>query len=191
MIKIIVMALVASLQFSAFSAEFAIETDQSKVHWKGTKVGGAHDGTVGVRSGKMTTKDGKLQSVEIVVDMTQMTNNDLSGEWRQQLLDHLKNDDFFSVDKYPTSTLKSTKVEDLGRDRYRVTADLTIKDKTETVVFEATVKEKGNTLSGKTDFTFDRTKFGIRYNSGNFFQNLGDRLIHDDVQLTVELVGKK
>ena len=40
--------------------------------------------------------------------------------------------------------------------------------------------------------TLDRTKYGINYNSGNFFEDLGDKLIHDDfdLRMLLFLVGK-
>ena len=38
-----------------------------------------------------------------------------------------------------------------------------------------------------SNLTFDRTKYDVRYRSGNFFQNLGDKLIYDDIELEVSL----
>ncbi len=51
---------------------------------------------------------------------------------------HLKSPDFFDVAKFPAVTFKSTKIEKAG-DKYKVTGDLTIKDKTKSVVLEATI----------------------------------------------------
>ncbi len=66
---------------------------------------------------------------------------------------------------------------------YTVTADLTIKDKTNPVTFDITVK--GNTAT--TSFKVDRTKFGIEYNSGSIFSSIGDKAINDEFDLTVNL----
>lgn len=190
-IKALLISLGLVFSANGMAAQYTIDGAQSKVHWKGTKVGGAHDGTVAVQSGKLTYEEGTLKSFEVTVDMNKMTNADLSGEWRDKLLAHLKNDDFFAVDKYPTSKIKSTKVDSLGNNRYKVTADLTIKDKTQPVVFEATVAPEGNDVKGSTKFKFDRAKYDIRYNSGSFFKDLGDKLIHDEVELTVDVVAKQ
>jgi polyisoprenoid-binding protein YceI len=191
MLRTLLFTLALTLGFTAHGETLKVNSEQSKVHWKGTKIGGAHDGTVGVQSGSLTFKDGALTAVEVLVDMTAMTNNDLSGEWAEKLIGHLKNDDFFSVDKYPTSRIKSKSVEKISDNRYKVVADLTIKDKTQAVTFEAELNRTGKEVKGKTQFTFNRADFDIRYNSGRFFQNLGDKLIHDDVTLTVELSAKK
>jgi polyisoprenoid-binding protein YceI len=115
--------------------------------------------------------------------MTSITTTDIKGEYAAKLDGHLKADDFFGTDKYPTSKLVFKKIANKGNDVYTVTADLTIKDVTAPVKFDITVK--GNTAT--TSFKVDRTKFGIKYGSGSFFDNLGDKTINDDFELTVSL----
>ena len=109
---------------------------------------------------------------------------DLSGEWKQ-LDGHLKNDDFFSVDKHPTSTLVIKKVVKKGA-AHKITADLTIKNKTHQVEFGD--KERRSKLVGKINF--DRTKFDIRYGSPSFFNDLGDKAIANIVKLDFSLALK-
>jgi len=184
------LAIFSSLFFcaTALAQHFSIDTKEGQVYWKGTKVGGMHDGHVPFKSGHLIFEKGELKQGEFTVDLAAMTNKDLSGDMMNR---HLKSDDFFSTDKYPTSKLVFTNVKKLKDNKYEITGDLTIKDQTHPVTFEADVSQKENQVTGKTQFTFDRTKYGIRYNSGNFFQNLGDKLIHDDVTLSVDLVANK
>jgi polyisoprenoid-binding protein YceI len=160
-----------------------INTSKSSIHWIGKKVTGQHDGTINFTSGKLTFKNGDIVGGEFIVDMTSINATDLEGEYQQKLNGHLKADDFFGVDKHPTSKLVFTKVEKLQTGTYQVTADLTIKGHTESVSFTL----KGNDHQAQTSVKVDRTKFGIRYGSGSFFDNLGDKTIDDEFTLEVSL----
>jgi polyisoprenoid-binding protein YceI len=83
---------------------------------------------------------------------------------------HLKSSDFFSVEEYPAMTFRSTSVERMGEDRYRVTGDLTIRGVTKSVVLEVEregqVKDPwGGERIGFTAVTkLDRRDFGLVWN---------------------------
>ena len=64
-----------------------------------------------------------------------------------------------------------------------VTADVTIKGITKSITFVAEV-DKG---SASANIVIDRTDFDVRYGSGSFFDNLGDKTIYDDFELVVSL----
>jgi polyisoprenoid-binding protein YceI len=115
--------------------------------------------------------------------MTSLTATDLTGEYQGKLNGHLKADDFFGTDKFPTAKLTFKTIKTKATNVYTVTADLTIKGITKPVTFDITVNE--NTAT--TAFKVDRTKYDIKYNSGNFFENLGDKTINDDFELAVAL----
>ena len=106
---------------------------------------------------------------------------------RGKLEGHLKSDDFFGVQNFPAATLKITKVKAKG-DGYNVMADLTIKGITEPVEFMATVKEKDGMIHAMSDIKIDRSKYNVRYGSNSFFDNLGDKAIYDEFDLSVNLV---
>lgn len=168
-----------------------VDAKKSTVNWTGTKVTGSHTGEVKVKSGKLIFKSGDLVGGEVVMDMTSITNSDVeSMEWRKKLVDHLKSDDFFSTAKHPTAKLivKSSKLGKGGK--YNVLADLTIKGVTKKVLLDVTFNKKGPVYSGSTTFKFNRVNYGIKYKSGQFFKNLGDKLIHDDVTVKVNFTAK-
>ena len=116
--------------------------------------------------------------------MTTINTTDLEGKGKANLDGHLKSDDFFGVEKFPTATLVIKSLGEKGNGVYAVTADLTIKGKTESIKFDLTVT--GNTAS--TTLKVDRTKYDITYKSGNFFSDLGDNIIYDEFELKVKLV---
>ena len=118
-----------TFSFSIFEKK-EIKVDKSKVVWKGYKVTGSHQGTITLKSGSLAFTNQKLSGGEFNIDMTSIINTDLSGEYRNKLEGHLKSDDFFGVEKYPTARLQFTKVKMTSKNAYKVTGDLTIKGKT-------------------------------------------------------------
>ena len=161
-----------------------IDATKSSIKWVGKKVTGQHEGTVNFKNGALFFKDNKLTKGKFLVDMTTIQVTDLkAGEGKEKLEGHLKSGDFFGTDKYATSTLVFKTIASKGNNVYTVTADLTIKDKTNPITFDITVK--GNTASAS--LKVDRTKYDIKYGSGSFFDNLGDKAIYDDFDLAVSL----
>ncbi|MBC9796513.1 YceI family protein [Sinomicrobium weinanense] len=182
-----VLALVVAFSATAFTSvekeEKEVDVKTSKVTWKGYKVTGSHEGTVNLQKGTLTFEGDKLAGGEFVVDMASLTSTDLEGEYQGKLNGHLKSDDFFGVEAHPTSKLVFTEVKSTGKNAYEVTGDLTIKGKTHPVTFELSVY--GNKATGAVKV--DRTKYDIKYKSGNFFENLGDNIIYDEFDLVVDL----
>jgi len=159
-----------------------INTETSMIEWVGKKVTGAHNGSIKFVSGSLQFDGNKLKGGQFQVDMTSITVLDLqTGKGKEKLEGHLKNDDFFGVDKHPASTLVFKTVKDNGNGNYTITADLTIKGITKPVTFEMAVSNG----RARTSFKVDRTKYDIKYGSGSFFDNLGDKAIYDDFELTV------
>ncbi len=170
---------------------YKVDTAASSVKWKGYKVTGEHEGTVQLKEGFLVYEDGKLAGGEFVVDMSTISNLDLRGEWKQKLERHLKSDDFFGVDKYPTARFVITRVVPQGPGKYKIVGNLTIKQTTREIRFVADVEEKGDTVEAKAKITVDRAEFDVRYGSGSFFDNLGDKTIYDEFDLWVHLVTRK
>ncbi|GAA4417551.1 YceI family protein [Nibrella viscosa] len=174
------------------AVEYKADKQQTKITWLGKKVTGEHNGSISLADGKLTTKGNTITGGIFTIDMTSITNADLTDAgYNQKLVGHLKSDDFFGTEKYPTSTLVLTKVTPTGKNQYKVTGDLTIKGIKKPVEFPATITMDGNQLRGKAKLVVDRTKYDIRYGSGSFFDNLGDKAINNDFELTIDLVAVK
>jgi len=171
---------------------YTVNTEASVINWTGEKViGNSHEGTLKFKSGELNIEDGELVGGNFVVDMTTLDNNDLSGKMKAKLVGHLKSADFFNVSEHNTSSLTIKKV---GKDRNglaQITADLTIKGNTEKVTFPAFMQEKGDKIVASAELIFDRSKFNVRYGSGSFFDNLGDKAIEDEIKIQVNLQAAK
>ena len=182
------------LSTSLMAKTYQLDTKNSKLTWTGSKVlvDSKHTGTVDIKSGQVEFgKDGPTAAV-VVVAMKTIKNTDLTDPtYNKKLVGHLTSPDFFDVEKHPEAILKVTSFKKQGPTAYDLTGDLTIKGKTKPVALKATtVSEKGGLSKISADLEFDRTDFDVRYGSGKFFQNLGDKVISDKVQLKVELTGK-
>ncbi|WP_298223770.1 YceI family protein [Flavobacterium sp.] len=161
-----------------------IDVAKSTIKWTGKKVTGQHEGTINFKEGTLLFKNNKLERGKFTVDMNSIAVTDLkAGEGKEKLEGHLKADDFFGTDKFATASIMFTKVTPKANGVYTVTANLKIKEKTNPVTFDITVK--GNTATA--NLVVDRTKYDIKYGSGSFFDNLGDKAISDNFDLAVSL----
>ncbi|NNE76907.1 MAG: YceI family protein [Pricia sp.] len=160
-----------------------VKTDASSVTWKAYKVTGSHTGTVDLKSGALVFDGDKLTGGEFVVNMPTLISTDLEGDSKGKLEGHLKSDDFFGVETHEASQLVFTDVKATGKNSYEVTGDLTIKGITEPVTFDVSIYGSKATATLKVD----RTNYDIKFRSGDFFENLGDKLIYDEFDLVVDL----
>lgn len=172
-----------------------VDTSASSLKWLGKKVTGQHDGTVALRSGYFEVAGTELKGGTFEIDMQSIANTDLKDkDANSKLVGHLKSDDFFSVEKNPTATLKITNVKPLAKPvdgkTHEITGDLTVKGKTHPVTFPAMVEVKSDHVKAKGTVTVDRTKYDVKYGSGKFFQNLGDKVINDEFTIDLDVVSK-
>lgn len=165
---------------------FNIDTESSKIYWVGKKVSGEHSGYLLLGGGSIFVKNDKVLGADVKMNMNSIEVTDLEGEWKDKLVGHLKNDDFFAVDKFPTATFKITSVEGT-----EVVGDLTIKGITHKISFPANVSVTDGKVTASGTASIDRTKWDIKYGSGKFFSDLGDRMIHDEFEIKFELVANE
>ncbi|GEO06506.1 hypothetical protein AAE02nite_41700 [Adhaeribacter aerolatus] len=177
---------------------YKIDPAQSTMTWNGKKVTGEHNGTIKIASGELQADKNKVVGGNVLIDMNSIVNLDVTDkDYNQKLVGHLKSDDFFSTEKHPNATFKLTKVTPVKSAKASaanatVNGLLTIKGITQPVSFPAVVNVQGNTITAKSDaVTLDRTKWDIRYGSKSFFENIGDKAIHDDFTVQFNLVAKK
>jgi polyisoprenoid-binding protein YceI len=192
--KLASITLFVLLSFSSFaqgnsSGKTDIDLRQSKLEWTGKKLGGEHYGEIQLSSGNLTFTKNKLTGGSFEMDMTSITCADITdSKSNKRLIDHLKSEDFFSVVRFPTSKFVITNVEPKSTNEYTVTGNLTIKGKTNPITFTAKVNSINNQIVAEATLTFDRSKYDVKFGSQSFFENLGDKLVYDDVDMSVKLV---
>lgn len=172
------------------TTNFEIVGSTSKIDWTGRKVTGAHNGTIGIKEGNFILNDGKISGGKVVIDTTTITILDIADPaTNAQFAGHLASDDFFSIEKFPTATFDLISVKELSNGTY-LEGNLTIKNITHLVGFESKVEQDGDTLNLNGKLIIDRTKYDIKFRSGNFFKDLGDTLIYNDFELDFSITAK-
>jgi polyisoprenoid-binding protein YceI len=162
------------------------DTTKTTLLWLGEKVTGQHTGTIKLQSGWINLQDNKITSGEFNIDMNSLKET----ENNKMLMGHLKSDDFFGVARFPIAKLVIKGSTPFDKGSAVVSGTLTIKDITNAIEFKATTQKKDDGTWFFANISVDRTKYNIRYGSGSFFDNLGDKTIYDEFKLKVNLLVK-
>jgi len=166
--------------------EFQVVSTQSNIDWVGKKVTGAHNGTIEIKAGELNVRDGKLTGGKFIIDTTSIKILDIDdAALNAQFYGHLASEDFFSSENHPEATLAITSVSGS-----HVEANLTIKGITNPVAFDAAVDVNDSALHATAKLIIDRTKYDMKFRSGNFFTNLGDTLIYNEFELNVSITAR-
>ncbi|HEY4651666.1 MAG TPA: YceI family protein [Pontibacter sp.] len=171
--------------------------DKSEIKWNGKKVTGEHYGAIGLKSGNLTIDKNKVTGGKFVIDMNAITVEDIKdAEYNGKLVGHLKSDDFFGVEKFPTATFEIKALAPIakaaaGQPNYKVNGLLTIKGITKPVQFPATITVKDGVATAKADVTVNRAQYDVKYGSESFFGSLGDKAIMDDFTVSFNVTAKQ
>ena len=169
---------------------YDIISTKSELKWIGKELStDTHTGTLVLKTGKIDVNANEVIHGEVEIDMTTITVTDMQGKWGKKLEGHLKSPDFFDVEKYSSAFITFQSDENpIKNNQINLTGELTIKDITHPISFTAELLQKKPTLKAKASMSFDRSEYEVRFRSGKFFENLGDKLILDDIEVDVLLV---
>jgi len=159
-----------------------VDEEASVLNWSAKRVLYGYVGEVLFKDGSLTLEDGVPTQGSFVLDMTNFT---LDGPDRAR---EAISADMFEVAMYPESTLVIRSAKPMADDShtFTMTADLTIKDVTNEINFVAVFTP--DRRNATADFSIDRTRRGLVYQSTSVFSNLGDKAINDIIEFTVDLV---
>lgn len=168
----------------AIAQQKSIDVTASTIKWTGKDITTkTHYGLLKFKEGSIEMNEGTVSGGRFVVDMNSLENQDLSGDSKNYLENHLRSDDFFGIDQHPTASLDiaSAKLEEGGQQN--IEGYLTIKGITHPINFDMVINEEGATAN----LIFDRSKYDVKFRSSTFFDDLGDKLIYDEIELSVNL----
>ena len=181
------------------SRQFEVDEDSSIINWVGSKPTGEHNGSIKVQSGEMEFKEGKLVSGKFTIAMKSIVVEDLKGQDKIDLENHLKGtvegkeDHFFNIKKYPKAYFKIKSVEPY-KNKFKIKGDLELKGAINSVEFVSEVKF-GNDMQAvkilSEQFKIDRTKWGISFMSQSVFDDLKDKFISDEILLQIYIKALK
>lgn len=165
------------------------------VYWIGKKaVGEGHHGEIAVTGGELLVKDGKILSGSVKIDMNTIAVVDLKDQGeRRDLESHLKDADFFEVNKFPTAEYTFDEVLPSVNPDFNATVlgKLTMKGKTHPVNVTLKFSITGDELVAESStFPINRTQWGVNFRSG-ILGTAKDKLINDTVPLSFKIKAKK
>ncbi|WP_224490854.1 YceI family protein [Robertkochia flava] len=179
------------------AAEYSADPANSTIEWKGFKPTGTHTGTVAISSGSFMVDGEEIKGGEFTIDMTSINVTDLeAGDGKEDLEAHLKGtveekkDHFFNVQEHPTASFEVTGISTEG-EKTMMEGNLTIKGITKNISFPVQVQNNGDMIEVSSEpFTIDRTEWNVNYGSKSVFDNLGDKFINDEIELTIKVMAK-
>ena len=186
--KIVLFSLVVFVGATLSAQTYTVNPEKSTVNWLGKRINKQHTGEIGLKNGSFEIKNDKFVSGKFVIDMdviTDESHDDPKNPGR--LIGHLKSDDFFNVEKYPEAILEITDSEKIKKGEAKVNGKLTIRGITHPISFK--VLQKGAIFT--SSLVFDRSLYDVKFQSGKFFQNLGDKTILDEIAIDVSLLAEK
>ena len=194
-----VLIILSALTFREPGTLYKVDVQKSSVRWAGYYLFsfGEHNGTINLKKGELVMTNDQLTGGSFEIDMNSIKNLDMAADdGGNDLVNHLKSDDFFATEKFPAALFEITKVEPIKDARadqpnVDITGTLTLKGVKNTLKFPATVKQNGTMLSAKARFKFDRTKWNVQYNSGKIFSDVGDSAISDAIGMELTIQATK
>lgn len=167
---------------------YVVDVDNSSVNWKGTMIGVySHTGTLNFNKGKMSVRDGKIEGGMLEVDMTSLQPTDENyepeeeGKSKEDLVNHLKSDDFFLVSEYPTASFVIVEVSE-----NTVTGEMTIRGNTNKIKVEGVeIHKHGNEVHIQGSTVLDRQKYEVK-----FSHPMEEMVLSDDLEIEFDITAK-
>ncbi len=190
----------AAAEATATAAVFMVDTSASVINWVGKKsfADSKHNGTIKISTGKLALDNGQLTAGDFEIDMNSIIDEDLKDpKFNAKLVGHLKSDDFFAAEEYPTAKFEITNVQAVENNAevtHNITGNLTMRGTTKEITFPANVAIANDKLTGVTaEFTIDRTDWSVMYNSENagIADLAKDNIISDAITLRIMLNAEK
>jgi polyisoprenoid-binding protein YceI len=177
---------------------YDIDIETSLVRWTGRNLFNHHQGTLKLSAGHIEVENGILQSALFTLDMNSIACEDLvDTAYNAMLIRHLRDDDFFAVDRFPTAEFICDHAYPLpsctpGTPNYTLNGTITLRGVTQPLSFPAVIAAADTDhLTGQAQFELDRTQFGSHYGSGRLFAFLGKHVVNDHVHLHIKLHAKR
>lgn len=184
---------------SEMAVTYNVDVEQSKINWVGSKPAGEHNGQVSLSEGNLKVENESLVGGNIVIDMTSIDVQDLEGDDKKKLEDHLmgysngKEDHFFNANKYPEAKFEITGMEE-KEGQTMLSGNLTLKETSKNITFPVSVSmndSDNSVMLTSEEVVLDRTEWGIKFMSKSFIENLGDNFVNDDMKISFDLKAFK
>ena len=168
---------------------YEIDTVKSYLAWSCD----SHNGMVPLKSGEVKVVENIIVAGNFVVKMDSLKDLDIDYTlMRETLHNTLKSSFFFDVANYPTADFTLDYVEPLGKNRYAVSGDLSIKDIVNCIHFKSKIRFDKKIFSAISDtFDVDRTQYGITLYSPGEAADDNSVVVSNEIHFVVHITGKR
>lgn len=177
---------------------YRVDPVGSVVRWTGRNLFNHHSGTLKPAAGEFGFSENRLVRGRVVLDMNTIACEDLADpEISAILIRHLRDGDFFLVDRFPSAEVVVREAEAIrgstvGTPNWEVRADVTLRGVTRPLKYPVLIAAASPTrLTVQAQVELDRTAFGSIYGSGRFFRFLGKHAVNDQVHLHLKLHAER
>ena len=183
--NLIIITIILCSAYSIYAQDKSLNLETSNIRWYGEEITGKqHYGDLKFSSGNIQIKNEVVTNGSFIVNMNSLTVEDLSGGGKKRLEGHLRSTAFFGVSDHPQASLSISSMVEIEGNSQILDGQLTIKGVTHPINFSLTLTPENN---ASAILVFDRSKYDVRFRSGSFFDELGDKLILDEIKLEVAL----
>ncbi len=187
--KLLNILLILGFVYAQSEIAYKIDTNKSQLLWRAEQLTGNHWGYISIKSGNVIfNANGQLEAGSVIIDMNTITIED--DTWKEKLKQHLESDDFFSVKNFSESSFNIKKITPKASG-LEIEGLLTIKGVSNPNIFMVKVKNVDNGYIATGKVVVDRTLYGIKYRSGKYFPEIGNRLIYDNFTIEFNLTTKR
>lgn len=189
-VMIVIISKIIYNKYRVFVPE--VDIYSSEIGWSGKSITDVHTGKLKLSKAEIQFKNDKLIGGVFEADMKSITCTDITDtEDNRHFIEHIANEDFFEVNKYPTATFTIEQVKEHGENRYEVTGKMKIKNKINPLTFIANVAPDANSKRVSALIKIDRTLYGIEYGSKGKPGSEKDWFIFNEFILNVNIVTNK
>ncbi len=180
---------------SALTGRFKVDPQRSTVRWIGRNLLNQHDGTVALQEAAIELDQGKLVGGNAILDMNRIICEDISDSAvNKMLIGHLRTDDFFLIDQFPTAQFElnyTATIPDArpGSPNYNIAGAFTLRGSTEPIAFDATLGTNDTDIALQAHFDIDRVLWGSKYGSGKIYEALGKHVVNDRISISFQLIA--
>ncbi len=187
---------------SSDAVVYQVATNVSDIRWTGFKTyaDASHKGKIMMSDGEIKTQGDEIIAGNFIIDMSTITNEDLpeEGNFNQaKLIGHLSSQDFFYVEKYPTSSFTITEVKIAPEDHelgitHMLSGNLEMRGNSKNITVPATIKVMEDELVMTTpEFVIDRTQWEVEALSTSIAGLAKENLVDDNIKLQIELTARR
>ena len=181
--------------FALRPGAYEVDVEQSVVEWTGRNANTRHYGALKFNGGSLRVEEESLHGW-FAIDLASIVNFNIEEkELRSILINHLKSEDFFFVDKFPKVRFEITEARPMGETKpgepnFTITGTLNMRGANADISFPATVAHlPEGQLAAEAHFDIDRTRWGVIYGSGRYFEHLGMHLVYDLISVQIRIVA--